>query len=54
MRKIKIILRARVRKIKPTIHYSMYPIYESSVNQKQAKGEDLCEELFFDLGIGCF
>ena len=36
------------------IHYSMYHIYESSVNQKQAKGEDLCEKSFCDLGIGWF
>ena len=36
------------------MHYSMYLIGDSSVNQKKAKGEDPCERLFCDLGIGWF
>ena len=36
------------------IHYNMYHTYISSVNQKQAQGDDLCENLFCDLRIGWF
>ena len=37
-----------VGQLKCNIHH----IYESSVNHKQAKGEDLCEKSFCYLGIG--
>ena len=35
-------------------HYSIYHILKSPVDQKQAKGKDLCEKLFFDLDTDWF
>ena len=35
-------------------HYSIYHILKSLVDQKQAKGDDLCEKLFCDLDTDGF